>query len=312
MLSVIVTAYNQPKTLRWLMLSLAQQAIDCDIEVIVCDDGSSEELLPIVREFSTLHEGEVRYIWGAKHGYRAARMRNEGIQSARGDILVFVDGDIVLPNGFLAAHRDAHRSSETKLKVVCGSRSWVDVGQEEFATASIDQILRAFNTRHRHVDRDKQREWANSRLPWMACFGCNFSVPRGPAVTFDEAMTGWGTEDWDLACGLWLRHGWEIEYAESITAYHVVFRSRELVFNTFRRNRHDEIVLMIANHLRLKQKYPELDLTPAMRGIGRCRLDTASNRWSIVADGVRDEDLWRVIDHAEEWLAAHHTQQRPR
>jgi glycosyltransferase involved in cell wall biosynthesis len=305
-ISVIVTVFEQMTTLHWLMQSLAQQTPGCDFEVIICDDGSSQNVLAVVRECAKVVAGEVRYIWSAKRGYRAARIRNEGIRSARGDVMVFIDGDMVLPLGFLAAHREAHRLSTRQPKIVCGSRSWVDVGGCEFRDAGIGEILAAFEAKHRYVDRDMQREWAQSRLPWMACFGCNFSVPRRLEVVFDERMTGWGTEDWDLACGLWLHHGWEIEYSEAIAAHHVEFMSRELVFNTFRRNQHDEIVLMIANHVLLRRKYPEVDLTPAMRGLGRCSLDIANNQWRISEQGVRDEDLEGLIERAENWLNVYH------
>ena len=86
--SVIVPAYNAGKTISECLSSLTDQSISMDTyEVIVVDDGSTDETPDIVKQFP------VRYFFQKNCG--PATARNKGVQEAKGEIILFTDSDCV-------------------------------------------------------------------------------------------------------------------------------------------------------------------------------------------------------------------------
>lgn len=109
-LSVVVPTYNRAEVLRVCLASLAAQTYPRDrFEVLVVDDGSTDDTPEVVRSFEV--HLPVRYLRQAANRGRAAA-RNRGIQQARGDVVVFVDSDVFPVPGFLAAHAEIHARSD--------------------------------------------------------------------------------------------------------------------------------------------------------------------------------------------------------
>lgn len=87
--SVIVPAFNVSPYVGECLESLVGQSLR-DLEVIVVDDGSSDETATICRRFESA-DGRVRLVEKTNGGLSSAR--NAGMARATGDYLVFVDGD---------------------------------------------------------------------------------------------------------------------------------------------------------------------------------------------------------------------------
>jgi glycosyltransferase involved in cell wall biosynthesis len=88
-LSVIVPVYNRSDQLRQLLAALAQQSFArAWFEVIICDDGSSEDLSRVASETAGL---QIVYLRQERQG--AGKARNLGLAHARGEILAFTDSD---------------------------------------------------------------------------------------------------------------------------------------------------------------------------------------------------------------------------
>jgi GT2 family glycosyltransferase len=90
-LSIVVPVYNSPGHLRECLAALTAQ-IGPDIEIVVVDDASTDDTAAVA----------------ARHGARVIRLernsgpaaaRNQGAREARGEILFFVDADVVLRPG---------------------------------------------------------------------------------------------------------------------------------------------------------------------------------------------------------------------
>ena len=81
--SVIIPTYNRAGMLRQAILSVLAQTYR-DFEVIVADDGSTDDTDAVVASF----QDTVRYIRQANSGASAAR--NLGTSVARGDYLLFL------------------------------------------------------------------------------------------------------------------------------------------------------------------------------------------------------------------------------
>ncbi len=109
-LSVVIPTYNRAEVIRVCLASLAAQTFPQDrFEVLVVDDGSTDETPEVVRTFES--HVPVRALRLESNLGRAAA-RNRGIQQARGDVVVFVDSDVFPVPGFLEAHAEIHARSD--------------------------------------------------------------------------------------------------------------------------------------------------------------------------------------------------------
>ena len=89
MISIIIPAYNEEKFLPKLLRSIRKQAYK-NKEVIVADASSTDRTAEIAGEY------------GARvvEGGMPAVGRNNGAKKAKGDIFLFLDADVVLPDAY--------------------------------------------------------------------------------------------------------------------------------------------------------------------------------------------------------------------
>lgn len=90
-LSVVVPVYNTAKYLEGCLSSILNQT-ERELEVIVINDGSSDNSLSIVRE-TMAREGRIVLINNTQPSGNPGTPRNRGIAQARGKYLGFVDSD---------------------------------------------------------------------------------------------------------------------------------------------------------------------------------------------------------------------------
>ena len=95
MVSVIIPTYNRSQMLREALESVVEQTY-ADLEVIVVDDGSTDDSEAIVKAFN---DQRVRYFKQANSGVSSAR--NRGLDNAKGEYICFLDSDDMWPANFL-------------------------------------------------------------------------------------------------------------------------------------------------------------------------------------------------------------------
>lgn len=217
-IAVQVPTYNRPAALRRVLEGYARQS-DLDFELIVADDGSTDETREVVARFVDTAPFPVRHIWQPDRGYRLARVRNRGIAATQADYLLLTDGDCIP----LATHVARHRALAEPGWCVSGSRIMLGPG----LTGAVEQGLADPLTwgwsdwlRHRisgQVNRlspllflsprSRWRYWRRSA--WQSTRTANLAVWREDLLRvngFDESFEGWGREDSDLMIRL-LRSG---------------------------------------------------------------------------------------------------------
>lgn len=86
--SIIIPTYNRSKLIIRTIESVLAQTFS-DFEIIVVDDGSTDNTRGILKEH--IDSGKIKYIYQNNAG--PARARNNGIRNARGEILAFLDSD---------------------------------------------------------------------------------------------------------------------------------------------------------------------------------------------------------------------------
>ena len=90
MISVVVPVYNAEKYIIKCLESLIAAKEQNKLEIVVIDDGSTDNSLKICRQFSADHSYLV-VLTQQNSGPSVAR--NRGVKVATGDYLVFVDAD---------------------------------------------------------------------------------------------------------------------------------------------------------------------------------------------------------------------------
>ena len=105
--SVVIPTYNRRPILEKCLVALERQQLAAPIdayEVVVVDDGSTDGTADWLRQEATRFP-HVRLI-EQDHGGPAAG-RNRGVDQARGDVIVFIDSDLVVTERFLISHAQA-------------------------------------------------------------------------------------------------------------------------------------------------------------------------------------------------------------
>ena len=214
LISVIVTTYNRPDALLAVLRGLQAQT-DCAFEVLVADDGSTDETKEAIASILSASPVPIRHLWQSDNGFRAAAARNNGILAAEGNYLIFLDGDCIPQRDFIARHRQLAEPGRT----VTGSRIL-------FSEIFTNQVLE----KQLNICKLTAREWlghwkkghVNKLLPflaklpdgrwrhrqkfaWRRIKSCNLATWKADAFAingFDETFSGWGHEDADFVLRL--------------------------------------------------------------------------------------------------------------
>jgi GT2 family glycosyltransferase len=193
--TIIIPTCGRRDYLDVALTSIAPQARAAAAEVTVVDDGRDAAIEQLARDHGA------RYVaLGARRGLNAAR--NAGIASAGGELLIFVDDDVEVADGWLAAYLEASAAlpavgvftGPIRVRLEGRASRRRTCGREGPPITSAD---------HGPADRDVPRAW-----------GANLAIRReafAAAGTFDErAPTGAGDEEeWEeryLAAGGRIRY----------------------------------------------------------------------------------------------------------
>ncbi|HWU74924.1 MAG TPA: glycosyltransferase [Rhodanobacter sp.] len=245
-ISVAVITYNWPDALRLVLEALACQT-RLPHEVIVTDDGSQPETRDLLLRLAQDYPVRLVHLWQPDDGARMSRARNRAIAAAQGDYVILLDGDMVVERHFIADHQAFAREG----CFVQGSRVLTDerlVGDMLERHLSFPDFFRRGIDRRRHTVRLPQlaRIFARPSTRQRGIKSCNMAFWRQDLLRlngFNEAMTGWGREDTELAvrafhAGLFrrdLRLGGLAAHLYHRTRKHVVDNPNDRILDDTRR-----------------------------------------------------------------------------
>jgi len=132
LVSVITPFFNEEKFIEETIQSVINQQYT-NWELILVDDGSSDNSTNIARQYASSHAGQIKYFEHPNHSNRgSSASRNLGIQHARGKLIAFLDADDLFAPNYL--DNQVKVFNDTKATMICEAtvywKSWHD-GQNE-------------------------------------------------------------------------------------------------------------------------------------------------------------------------------------
>lgn len=198
--SIVVSTYNRPDALNSVLNSILNQT-NLPTEIVIADDGSSNETRELIEGFVFHSSITIRHIWHEDKGFRLSEIRNKAIASANGDYIIQIDGDTVLHPKFIRDHINVAKQG----CFVAGSRAMLDSNQTE-------QMLLSHKKRYN----PPILNWKTLRIFWLMKFlslrnissfsfknikGCNMAFWKKDFIAvngYNEDFIGWGSEDKEL------------------------------------------------------------------------------------------------------------------
>lgn len=120
LVSIIIPVYNSEKYIKKTLESIIENGY-FNFEVIVVDDGSTDNSVSIIEEY--LHKcGNITLY--KQENLNAAIARNRGLEMASGEYVYFIDSDDILLPGMLGKMIDAMQSENSD--IVIGNMSEID------------------------------------------------------------------------------------------------------------------------------------------------------------------------------------------
>lgn len=201
-ISLIVSTYNRPDALFLCLESIRRQKVLPD-EVIVGDDGSTDETKELIERLQKDFPVPLHHVWQEDEGFRLAMSRNKCIAKAKFEYIIQIDGDMILHSCFVSDHiRMARRGyyirggrvyiTKKKTDSLCKRRKYTPLN---FFTCGLTH-------RENSIHWPGMARFLSTRRKTRAGLGANMSFWRDDLLAingYDEFYVGWGCEDDDLA-----------------------------------------------------------------------------------------------------------------
>lgn len=265
--SIIVSTYNASRYMRLCLTALAQQT-ETDFELIVADDGSSDNHIKNYRQALEDLGLSARLLWQPDEGFRKSKILNASIKAATSAYVIFLDGDCVVAPDFVAQHRKKARPGRfltgTRIRLgAAATEKLLDEAEEFSASRQIwEHGVSVLPNTHLWLKR-RSREFGIASIaslldPTKRTFnGCNSSCWRADAVAvggLDERFT-YGGEDVEFGERL-VNHG--------ISAQSVRYHARGLHLHHrrpyFDEQAYAQNMSMLENTRRSQQKRTEFGI----------------------------------------------------
>ena len=223
-ITAIVTVYNRFEYVRNMIISLKKQTKQID-ELILADDGSKEELFPVIEDLLTDCNFTIKHVIQEDLAFRLSRSRNNGVRVSSGDFLIFMDQDLIFPNDFIEKVYNARQKNKMLISVAIYSsedeknkieakiendsyenifkyisKDKIDKAEKKIRKHKLNNILYALKLRTRGM---KMKGY------FFALYKEDFIKLNG----FDEKYIGWGEEDDDF-CNRFYKMGGTLKCIE--------------------------------------------------------------------------------------------------
>lgn len=152
LITALVDTYNHEKYIEQALVSVLEQGLSAaDLEIVVVDDGSTDQTASIIQKFAP----RVKHV-RKKNGGQASAF-NAGFAEARGEIIAILDGDDWWAEGKLAAVTEALEKNPEVAAVGHGYYEFHE-GTEETRVCG-PEARTVINLANREATREALRGW---------------------------------------------------------------------------------------------------------------------------------------------------------
>ncbi len=199
--TLLIATYNWPKALELVLLSAKKQSQLPD-QIIIADDGSTNDTKVLIDSFKTQFSIPLVHVWQEDNGFRKAHILNKAVAQATGDYIIQVDGDCIMHPHFIKDHLQF----VTDNTYLFGSRVNIQKDYLDTLFSTKQTYFTAFSkgikkrTRALHIPFLSQL-YKSSSVFSSKFRGCNTSYFKKDFVAvngYNEDITGWGREDSEL------------------------------------------------------------------------------------------------------------------
>ncbi len=199
--SLVFPTYNWPQALELVLLSAKRQST-LPNEVIIADDGSTQETTQLIEQFQKDFPVPLIHVRHEDNGNQKPAIMNKAIARAQYEYIIEVDGDIIMHKDFIADHLSMAQENT----YLYGSR--VNI-QKEHLDQVFEQKIIDFN----YFSKGIKKRNRTLRIPLIASNaktertrskklrGCNMSFWKKDFMAvngFNENLVGWGIDDSEL------------------------------------------------------------------------------------------------------------------
>ncbi len=204
--SVIFTTYNSPEWLKKTIWGFQQQTWK-HFEIIIADDGSTNETRDVVDALREETNLDIKHIWQEDNGFQKCRILNKAVLKASNEYLIFTDGDCIPRKDFVETHiksaKPGYFLTGTYIKLPMQTSK--SITKEDIASErcfALDWLRQhGYNNSKNNIKLTASGKWArflNTFTTTNANFsGANASLWKDDAIKvggFDERMH-YGGED---------------------------------------------------------------------------------------------------------------------
>ncbi|MCX5700968.1 MAG: glycosyltransferase [Candidatus Omnitrophica bacterium] len=223
LVSVIIPTFNASDRLKVVIESLRHQTYR-GFEVVVVDDGSSDDTKSVVNKLKKIFGLKIRYYYLHNPDiFGAALARNLGAKMAKGRILVFLDQDAAAHRRLIELYLERHKESDIVLGYYAGYNkqgpyyNFKEISEKLFK----DEVIKTINPDFR--DGVFSQADCYQGEAWKYFVSANFSIKKDIFLEykFDEKITKWTGEDIDLGYRLFI-NGYRFIFAKDCLAYDMV------------------------------------------------------------------------------------------
>lgn len=202
-ISLIISVHLWEAALEGILKALSCQSYP-NFEVIVAQDANREETKALLQRWNASQSLHVQHVFQDNTGFRRSRILNQAILKAKGDYIVFLDGDCVPHARFIEDHKALAEKNcfvqgrrcfivEEAVEAFLGGASWLKLLLQK----KIQGPFKAIRWPLAKIDKTQSLK---------GMLGCNLGVWKGDLIAvngFNEAFTGWGREDSELGARLY-------------------------------------------------------------------------------------------------------------
>ncbi len=181
-ISVVIPTFNRLPILRKSLIALEDQILPADVkgyEVVVVDDGSTDGTSEWLRE----NKQKLQHLLLLEQNHSGpGQARNKGVKHSSGDVIIFIDSDLVVTSNFLDAHIRALR------------KSWIKNGDNNCFTYG--SVINTSN-----FDNPSSESYKLNDLSWAYFATGNVAIDKTVLLRsglFDPAFRLYGWEDLEL------------------------------------------------------------------------------------------------------------------